>query len=108
MVSLPGIVPGVGLPETMPGNETIYYLYVVRVARRDEVLKKLQDAGIGAGVHYPVPIHLAPAFAGLGHAEGSFPVAERHADQLLSLPIFAEITPEQQQRVVGTLKAALR
>jgi len=55
-----------------------------------------------------VPIHLAPAFAGLGYAEGSFPVAERTADQLLSLPIFAEITPEQQQRVVDTLKAALR
>ena len=95
-------------PRTLAGNEHVWHLYVVRVPGRDRVLKELQAAGIGAGIHYPVPIHLAPAFAGLAYAEDSFPVAERHADQLLSLPIFAEITPEQQQRVVGTLKAALR
>jgi dTDP-4-amino-4,6-dideoxygalactose transaminase len=95
-------------PRTLAGNEHVWHLYVVRVPGRDRVLKELQTAGIGAGIHYPVPIHLAPAFAGLGYAEGSFPVAERHADQLLSLPTFAEITPEQQQRVVATLKAALR
>ena len=101
-------IPGVKLPATLPGNEHVWHLYVVRVPGRDRVLKELQAAGIGAGIHYPVPIHLAPAFARLGYAEGSFPVAERTADQLLSLPIFAEITPEQQQRVVDTLKAALR
>ena len=95
-------------PQTLAGNEHVWHLYVVRVPGRDRVLKELQAAGIGAGIHYPVPIHLAPAFAGLGYTEGSFPVAERTADQLLSLPIFAEITPEQQQRVADTLKAALR
>jgi dTDP-4-amino-4,6-dideoxygalactose transaminase len=95
-------------PQTLAGNEHVWHLYVVRVPGRDRVLKELQAAGIGAGIHYPVPIHLAPAFAGLGYAGGSFPVAERTADQLLSLPIFAEITPEQQQRIVDTLKAALR
>jgi dTDP-4-amino-4,6-dideoxygalactose transaminase len=95
-------------PRTLDGNEHVWHLYAVRVPGRDRVLKELQAAGIGAGIHYPVPIHLAPAFAGLGYAEGSFPVAERAADQLLSLPIFAEITAEQQLRVADTLKAALK
>ena len=66
-------------PRTLAGNEHVWHLYVVRVPDRDRVLKELQAAGIGAGIHYPVPIHLTPAFAGLGYAEGSFPVAERTA-----------------------------
>ena len=72
------------------------------------MLKELQAAGIGAGIHYPVPIHLAPAFAGLGYPEGSFPVTEQAAGQLLSLPLFAEISPGQQARVAAALKSALR
>jgi dTDP-4-amino-4,6-dideoxygalactose transaminase len=95
-------------PRTLAGNEHVWHLYVVRVPDRDRVLKELQAAGIQAGIHYPVPVHLTPAFAGLGYPEGSFPVAERNADQLLSLPLFAEITPEQQARVVDELKAAVR
>ena len=95
-------------PRTLAGNEHVWHLYVVRVPDRDRVLKELQAAGVQAGIHYPVPIHLTPAFAGLGYTEGSFPVAERNADQLLSLPLFAEITPEQQARVVDELKAAVR
>jgi dTDP-4-amino-4,6-dideoxygalactose transaminase len=81
---------------------------VVRVPDRDRVLKELHAAGIGAGIHYPVPVHLTPAFAGLGYREGSFPVTERTAGELLSLPIFAEITAAQQERVAAVLKAALR
>jgi dTDP-4-amino-4,6-dideoxygalactose transaminase len=95
-------------PRTLPGNEHVWHLYVVRVPNRDHVLKELQAAGIGAGIHYPVPVHLAPAFAGLGYAEGSFPVTEQAAGQLLSLPLFAEITPAQQARVAGVLTSALR
>ena len=101
-------VDEVVMPRTLAGNEHVWHLYVVRVPDRDRVLKELQAAGIQAGIHYPVPIHLTSAFAGLGYAEGSFPVAERNADQLLSLPLFAEITPEQQARVVEELKAAVR
>jgi dTDP-4-amino-4,6-dideoxygalactose transaminase len=96
------------LPRTLEGNEHIWHLYVVRVQDRDRVLKELHAAGVGAGIHYPVPIHLTPAFAGLGYPEGTFPVAERAAGELLSLPIFAEITAAQQERVASVLTAALK
>jgi dTDP-4-amino-4,6-dideoxygalactose transaminase len=95
-------------PQTLKGNEHVWHLYVVRVPDRDRVLKELQAAGIGAGIHYPVPIHLTEAFAGLGYPEGAFPVAERAARELLSLPLFAEITAGQQEQVARALKSALR
>ena len=95
------------LPRTLAGNEHVWHLYVVRVPERDRVLKELHAAGIGAGIHYPVPVHLTAAFAGLGYGQGSFPVAERQAGELLSLPLFAEITGAQQERVVSVLKSAL-
>jgi len=98
---------GVGLPGTLEGNEHIWHLYVIRVQQRDRVLEKLNAAGIGAGIHYPVPIHLQGAFAHLGHAKGAFPVTEKAADEILSLPMFPEITPEQQERVAAALRAAL-
>ena len=94
-------------PRTLDGNEHVWHLYVVRVPDRDRVLKELHAAGIGAGIHYPVPIHLTPAFAGLGYAPGAFPVAERTAQELLSLPLFPEITAEQQERVATALMSAL-
>ena len=94
-------------PRTLDGNEHVWHLYVVRVPQRDRVLKELQAAGIGAGVHYPVPIHLTAAYAGLGYAEGAFPVTERTARDLLSLPIFPEITAEQQERVASVLISVL-
>ena len=99
--------PGVTLPVTLPGNQHIGHLDVVRVPRRDEVLARLAAAGIGAGIHYPVPIHLQGAFRHLGHGKGDFPVAERAAGEILSLPLFAEITPAQQERTVAVLKQAL-
>jgi dTDP-4-amino-4,6-dideoxygalactose transaminase len=82
-------------------------LYVVRVPDRDAVVRSLNEQGIGAGIHYPVPIHLQGAFADLGHGRGDFPVAERAAEEILSLPLFAEITPAQQEHVVDRLLAAL-
>ena len=99
--------PGLTLPTTLPGNQHIWHLYVVRVPRRDEVLARLAAAGIGAGVHYPVPIHLQGAFRHREHRAGDFPVAERAAKEVLSLPIFAEITQSQQERTVAVLKQAL-
>jgi dTDP-4-amino-4,6-dideoxygalactose transaminase len=80
----------------------------VRVPGRDQVLKELHAAGIGAGIHYPVPIHLTSAFADLGYGRGSFPVAERTAGDLLSLPLFPEITADQQEQVVSFLTSALQ
>jgi dTDP-4-amino-4,6-dideoxygalactose transaminase len=101
-------LPGVTLPAPLPGNEHVWHLYVVRVPRRDEVLRRLNDAGIEAGVHYPVPIHLQGAFARLGHGRGAFPVAEAAAAEILSLPLFPHITAAQQERVAGALARALR
>lgn len=101
-------IPCVRLPRTMEGNEHVWHLYVVRVQNRDRVLGELQAAGVGAGIHYPVPVHLTAAYARLGYAEGAFPVAERVSREILSLPLFAEITLEQQERVVSVLRTALR
>ena len=101
-------ISGVTLPLTREGNEHVWHLYVVRVPNRDRVLEELQAAGAGAGIHYPVPVHLTGAYAGLGYGEGAFPVAERVSREVLSLPLFAEITLEQQERVVSVLHAAVR
>ncbi len=95
-------------PRTLPGNEHVFHLYVVRVPERDAVLSHLHRAGVGAGVHYPIPVHLHGAFGDLGYEAGAFPVAETAAGEILSLPIFPEITPAQQERVVGELHKALR
>ena len=91
----------------LDGNEHVWHLYVVRVPDRDRVIKELHAAGIGAGIHYPVPVHLSSAYAGLGYAEGAFPVAERAAREVLTLPLFPGITPAQQERVVSVLTSAL-
>jgi dTDP-4-amino-4,6-dideoxygalactose transaminase len=97
-------------PVTLEGNEHVWHIYCVRVpgddtgARRDEVLSRLNAAGVGAAIHYPVPVHRTGAFAGLG---GSFPHAEAAGPQILSLPIYPQITPDQQARVAEVLAAAL-
>ena len=85
----------------------VYHLYVVRVQERDRVLEALTKRGIGCGIHYPIPVHLQQAYAGLGLGVGSFPVAERCAHEFLSLPMFPELTPEQITTVVNEVKAIL-
>ncbi|GGU07069.1 DegT/DnrJ/EryC1/StrS family aminotransferase [Nocardioides albus] len=101
-------VPGVRGPVSADGNEDVWHLYVVRVAERDRVLAALAEAGIGAGIHYPTPVHLTAAYAHLGLPEGSFPVAERTAGEILSLPMHPHLTPEQQEYVTGALAEAVR
>jgi dTDP-4-amino-4,6-dideoxygalactose transaminase len=103
LADLPAVTP----PRTMPGNEHVFHLYVVRVPKRDEVVRRLNADGIGAQIHYPIPIHLQGAFRGLGLGEGSFPVAEKAAREILSLPMFPEITADQQAQVVSALRGAL-
>jgi dTDP-4-amino-4,6-dideoxygalactose transaminase len=100
---------GAGLrrPRTLPGNEHVYHLYVVRVPRRDEVLARLQAAGIGAGIHYPTPLHLHGALRSLGHHAGDFPAAEAAAGEILSLPLHPHLTAAQQERVAAALHRAL-
>jgi dTDP-4-amino-4,6-dideoxygalactose transaminase len=100
-------VPGVDLPTTAPGNDHVWHLYVVQLDARDHVAAALQEAGIEVGIHYPVPVHLQPAFRELGTGLGSFPVSEAAADRILSLPMHPHLTPADQERVVGTLARAL-
>jgi dTDP-4-amino-4,6-dideoxygalactose transaminase len=98
---------GIGLPGTADGNEHVWHLFVVRVEERDRVLQALQAEGIGAGVHYAVPIHRQPAFAPLGLDEGAFPQAEAAAREILSLPMFPGLQIDQQERVVEVLRRAV-
>lgn len=90
-----------------PGAESVYHLFVVRVPSRDAVRKKLNEAGIGAGIHYPIPLHLQKCYKDLGYASGDFPVTERLAQEILSLPIYPEMSDGQIEYVVRTLKEAL-
>jgi dTDP-4-amino-4,6-dideoxygalactose transaminase len=99
-------VEAVRLPQAAPGNSHVWHLYVVRVHNRDQVLADLQAGGVGAGIHYPQPVHqLAPFVADA--AGRSYPVADAAATQILSLPIFPGITDEQQQQVASVLKSSL-
>lgn len=95
------------LPETAPGNEHVFHLYVIRVPQRDRVVMELNANGVGAGVHYPMPIHMLPAYEFLGHHRGSFPMAEQHSQEILSLPLYPGITPDQQEFVVRQLRSSL-
>jgi dTDP-4-amino-4,6-dideoxygalactose transaminase len=93
------IVPPVVAPEVKP----VFHLYVIRTEMREELQAALAEAGIATGIHYPLPLHLQPAFAELsqqaGYGPGSFPVAEAHAQAILSLPIFPELTHEEIDRI---------
>jgi len=100
-------IDGVRPPVTAVGNEHVWHLYVVRVPNRDEVLAALQRKGIGAAIHYPVPVHLTPAFADLGHGPGSFEISEGSAGEILSLPMYPGITLADQEQVAEALDAAL-
>lgn len=101
-------VPGVVTPVGRDGYEDAWHLYVVQVENRDGVLAQLNAAGIGAGIHYPTPIHLTKAFSYLGKGAGDFPVAEAAATRILSLPLFPHITVAQQERVVDRLSVELK
>lgn len=101
-------LPEVRLPQSAAGNLDVWHLYVVRTPDRDRVLAALAADGIGAGIHYPTPLHLTRAYAHLGLGRGAFPVAERAAQQILSLPMFPHLTAEQQETVAASLKAVLR
>lgn len=100
--------PSVVLPATASGNEHVWHLYVVRVPNRDQVLSDLHDRGVGAGIHYPVPMHLQGALAHLGHAKGDFPVTESAAQEMLSLPLFPGMTESEQAFVIDAFHNALR
>lgn len=98
---------GLGLPQEMPGNRHVYHVYAVRAHNRDMLQQRLLAEGIQTGIHYPKPVHLQPAYADLGYPAGSFPVSEQAAGEVLSLPMFPELTGEQIDCIAMTLQPEL-
>ena len=87
----------------MRGSRPVWHQYVIRTPRRDPLREFVASRKIGSEIYYPVPIHLQEALKGLGYGAGSFPEAERAAREVLALPIYAEIRPDEQQTVVGAI-----
>jgi dTDP-4-amino-4,6-dideoxygalactose transaminase len=101
-------VDGVVRPYSPDCVRAVYHLYVVRVRDREGLQKHLADANIGTGIHYPVPLHLQKAYAGLGFGRGDFPVTEKIAPEIVSLPMFPQLSAEQRERVVGEITGFLQ
>lgn len=97
--------PEVTLPVEPSWSRPIYHLYVIRVQDRQGLIDHLKKAGIGTGIHYPIPLHLQKAYSALNYAPGAFPVTERAAAQIVSLPMFPQLTSEQQARVAQEVYA---
>jgi dTDP-4-amino-4,6-dideoxygalactose transaminase len=105
------LLRGVGdlqLPAVSEGSEPVWHLYVVRTSDPDGLAAFLRDRGIGTGRHYPQPLHLAPAYAHLGYRQGEFPVTERLATEVLSLPLFPGITDTQLEAVAAAIEDYFR
>ena len=100
-------IPGLVLPQVPAWAEPVWHLYVIRHAQRDALAKQLAEQGIGTIVHYPVPPHLQPAYAHMGHRPGDFPLAEIIHREVLSLPIGPTMTLEQAAEVAAALRAAV-
>jgi dTDP-4-amino-4,6-dideoxygalactose transaminase len=94
-------------PKARPDARHVYHVYAVRLEQRDRWRARLTEMGIQTGVHYPVPLHLQPAYRDLGYGVGDFPVAEAVAREVLSLPFFPEMTDQQLEEVTGALRAGL-
>jgi dTDP-4-amino-4,6-dideoxygalactose transaminase len=107
-VAYGGLLTAAGIePPFVPDwAEPVWHLFVVRVERRDEVREAMKAADIETGVHYPIPLHLQPAYSRLGYAAGAFPRAERAAGQVLSLPMYPELTEPAVARIVSLFRAA--
>ena len=100
-------IEGITTPQRAPGRSHIFHQYTLRVAngKRDGLKEHLQQQGIGSMIYYPVPLHLQECFASLGYREGDLPESEKAAHEVLSLPIFPELTTEEQDTVVAAIRA---
>jgi dTDP-4-amino-4,6-dideoxygalactose transaminase len=94
----------VTLPFEPAWSRAVYHLYVIRTSDREGMMNHLKTAGIGTGIHYPIPLHLQKAYASLNYSEGDFPVAERVASEIVSLPMFPQLTVQQQAKVVEEIQ----
>jgi dTDP-4-amino-4,6-dideoxygalactose transaminase len=99
---------GIGLPVTHPDAESVWHLFVVSVLERDRMQRRLKDRGIETGVHYPIPLHLQPAYKPLGISAGTLPVTELAAQRVLSLPMYAELTQRQMGDICQAMVEAVR
>ena len=93
---------GIAVPRAAAHCESVWHLYVIQIDQRDALKEHLAGRGIGVGIHYPIPIHLQPAYRDLGYRPGAFPVTEKCARRILSLPMYAELTPEIVNRVADS------
>lgn len=96
------------IPQEATGRRHVYHLYPIRTPKRDAVIEALAKRSISCGIHYPIPVHLQEAYQSLGLGKGSFPVAERCAQEFISLPMFPELTQDQIETVVTELRVAVR
>ncbi len=94
-------------PRERPASRHVYHQYVVRVSERDAWRAALTEGGVQTGVHYPIPLHLQPAYADLGYSRGDFPIAEQAAAEVLSLPMFPELTDEQIASIASLFRAGV-
>ena len=99
---------GVELPREQPYARAVFHLFVVRHPRRDALAAALRARGVGTLIHYPIPLHLQPAFASLGGKPGDLPVAEKATAEVLSLPLYPELTDEQARAVAAAVADAAR
>lgn len=91
-------------PKIIKGTKSVYYFYVIRVKDRKKIQKKLKEKSIAAGIHYPVPLHLQPAYKYLGYKKGDFPEAEKDSEEILSLPVYPELIFNQIKYIVDLIK----
>lgn len=108
LITAAGLAPEFVRPPAAVHGRHVYHQYVVRAQRRDELAEFLKARKIGAGVYYPLPLHLQECFADLGYHKGDFPHAEQAAAEVLALPMYPELTEQQQQAVVDALRAFYR
>jgi dTDP-4-amino-4,6-dideoxygalactose transaminase len=97
-------INGVFVPAEMPEAKHVYHLFVVRVPRREELANFLNENGIYTGIHYPIPCHLQKAYCFLNYQKGSFPISEKYANEILSLPMFAELKEEEIEYVAAKIR----
>jgi dTDP-4-amino-4,6-dideoxygalactose transaminase len=91
------------LPSTPDGRTHVYNQFVIRVPRREELRTYLDREGIPTDVYYPSPLHVQPAFSYLGYGHGSFPEAEKASKEVLALPVYPELSRQDQERIVNTI-----
>jgi dTDP-4-amino-4,6-dideoxygalactose transaminase len=96
---------GIGLPSEPSWSKAVYHLYVVRTSDREGLMSHLKEAGIGVGIHYPIPLHLQKAYTSLNYTVGDFPVAEEVSSKIVSLPMLPQLTLLQQTKVAAAIES---